>query len=225
MMFKPRGFTLIELMISLVILAMLLVVATTTYQLLTVRWSKNLIGFDKAFSRYQNLTLLSNVVEGIFPYVVLEPSGRSTFFFVGQEQSLLAISRKGLFDSQFPEIFKLTTVSTPSGKFKLIYQSVSTKNILLKETEQEIRFERQLTLLENIDSIKISYFGWDSLLDATASPPEIPSWFQQYSGVAKRLHPQRVKYEIIIDNMQYEYTFDYRRDSYDELSRYMADSF
>lgn len=217
------GFSLIELMISLTILAMLIGTATLSYQILMQRWQKGLQQFDRSYQQYHSNTLLQSVIRGIFPYVVVDTKGTPSFFFIGGEQSLLAVTRNGLFDDSSPEIFRLTLQSNGDGTFRLIYQSSPMDEVLLVGTDQEIEFVNTLVMHDGLSKLEFKYVGWHSLKDRASQPVPKKSTFQTYSGIDSQLMPQSI--EVMLFSKLGSLTFSgvYDTDSFKELSAYFSE--
>lgn len=222
MMKSKRGFTLIELLISFVILSMLLTVATTTYQLLVSRWEKNSTAFEEAYQVYRDQELLQNILANTYPYVVVDKNEPS-FFFVGSESSILAVTRKGVFDRDYPEIYKLSVITEPSGKQKLLYQAKSFNHLLLNSPNQEIVFDQQIELFAQADRIQFRYYGQESIFTATSENVVNATWYERYSGLSRMLFPIKIAYEIEAGEQQLKFQAAFHEDSFKELSRYVVD--
>jgi len=209
---KQNGFTLIELLISVSLLSTLLFTGTYAYQLFSERWEKGYSQFDNAVQSNKNINLLYNLLRGVHPYIVKPPNGDNTkaaFLFVGYQDSLLATSRNGLFDSTYPEIFKLQVIEDSSGLFQLIYQSVSSHKFVLLNTEQTIDFSHRNILLKDFNKIRFSYLGWESIIQKTLALESTeniqPVWRTEYSGVNSQMLP--VKMVVTIEKSGNEMSF------------------
>mgnify|MGYP005990255515 CR=1 FL=1 len=195
---KQQGFTLIELLISVTLLSLLMFTGNYVYMQLASRWNKELGSFEQNAAQTKAIYLLQNTLDGIEPYLIKNKKGRPEMFFVGGNNSLLAITKVGLIDTQNPEIFRLTAVQNPQGKYDLVYQAISGSELLLINTEQNIEFTQQKTLLTNLDEVNISYFGWQSLDQMASQVPGIePQWQASYSGIDQQLTPQRIQVTLI----------------------------
>jgi len=186
------GFTLIELMIAITILSLLLFTGSYSYSLMSERWNKELGQFSASAKNSKHLELLQRLLEGVQPYVVVDKNKKPSFFFIGDKTSLLGVSRTGLFETEYPVIFRLTTVDKGNGKVDLMYQSASTENILLLGTDQNIEFSKQLTLFNDIEGVEFSYFGWPHLYEKNSETKNMANhrWYQRYSGIDNQLMPE-----------------------------------
>jgi len=199
---KNSGFTLIELMIAISILTLLLFTGSYSYSLMSERWNKELGQFASSTDITKNLERLQRLLEGVQPYVVVDQKKSPSLFFIGDKTSLLAVSRAGLFSGEYPEIFRLTTLTKENGKVDLVYQSVSTEHVLLTGTNQEISFTKQLTLFSDLEQVSFSYYGWQHLYDKNALASERvtgnkkPKWFDKFSGIDNKIMPE--KYQLTL---------------------------
>lgn len=195
---KQQGFTLIELLISVTLLSLLMFTGNYVYMQLASRWNKELGSFEQNAAQTKAVYLLQNTLNGIEPYLIKNNKGRPEMFFVGGNNSLLAITKRGLIDTQNPEIFRLTAVQNPQGKYDLVYQAISGSELLLINTEQNIEFTQQKTLLTNLDEVNISYFGWQNLDEMSIGEPQFKAqWQNTYSGIDQQLTPQKIQITLI----------------------------
>jgi prepilin-type N-terminal cleavage/methylation domain-containing protein len=195
---KNQGFTLIELMIAISILSLLLFTGSYSYSLMSERWNKELGQFSSSAKNYKHLELIQRLLEGVQPYVVVDDDKKPSFFFIGDDNSLLAVSRLGLFSGDYPEIFRLSTIDAGEGKVDLIYQSASTEQTLLKGTDQNINFTHQLVLFSNLDSVQFGYYGWSHLYEKNAvdKKNKKAQWFARFSGIDNQIMPE--KYNVTL---------------------------
>lgn len=223
---RNSGFTLIELLIAVAILSALLFTGTYAYQLMAARWDKDLGHFNRTTAVTKNINLLHDLLRGVQPFIVVEnkPSTNTpAFFFIGFEDSLLSVSRSGLFSQNYPEIFRLTTVRKESGLYDLVYQSASTKQVLLLSPLQNIQFAQTITLFENVQEVNFSYFGWEDYMEyANSSETLTPaSWRNKYSGIDQQLLPLQMKVELKIDDKYTSFNVNFDRRTLRYLSPYI----
>lgn len=197
-----RGFTLIELMISITILSLLLFTGSYSYSLMSERWSQELGQFASSAHTAKNLENFQRLLEGVHSFVVVDDNKKPSFFFIGSPDSLLAVSRNGLFSHGFPEIFRLTTRKKANDLVDLVYQSTSTEQLLLTGTQQEINFTHELTLFMDLDQVQFQYFGWQSLpyKRNDADLAIVQQWYSDYSGIDKQLMPQQIEVVLTKEN-------------------------
>ncbi|BBN80377.1 hypothetical protein PA25_03620 [Pseudoalteromonas sp. A25] len=218
-----RGFSLVELLISLAILSMLITTATFSYQMLLERWSKGLNHFDSNYQSFHRNLLLQSVIKGIFPYVVVNRDGSPSFFFIGDQDSLLAVTENGVFDDSFPEVFRLILQKNGDETFRLIYQGRSMRDFLLLRADQEIEFDNTLVLFDDINAFDISYIGWQNLRERTTLPVPKASRYSIYSGINNQLMPMAVEVRLKSAIGEIFFSSQYNTESFKELSPYFSE--
>jgi len=196
-----KGFTLVELLISLSILSMLMFTGSYVYSTISNRWDKELGEFNSHFSEARGLILLDKLINGVMPFVIRShSSGLPTMFFVGKADSLLAVSHSGIINTDYPEIFRLTVIKNKIDKFDLVYQAISSRKILLLETEQSINFEKSIILMKNLDAASFEYYGWpdfNTKVNSNFDPIAMHlKWYSEYSGLENNLNPEVLKLKL-----------------------------
>ncbi|GHF80855.1 prepilin-type N-terminal cleavage/methylation domain-containing protein [Thalassotalea marina] len=209
---NQSGFTLVELMISLAILSLLLVTGSYSYSMMSERWNKELGHFEQTISMGKKFDILSHLLEGVYPHVVVDSNNEPSFFFIGGEDSLLAVSHYSLDNDGYPTVFRLTSIERSSGKFELVLQTVSTKNFLLVGTAQKIRFDRTIKLFEQLDKISLTYFGWTHLFDKNSTSVNALNrrWHSTYSGINSKLVPESLIVRLELMNKVWQYPVQFQ---------------
>ncbi len=205
-MHKQQGFTLIELLISVTLLSLIMFTGNYVYMQLASRWDKELGSFEQDIEQTKSIYILQNILEGIEPYLIKNNRGRPEMFFVGGEDSLLMMTKNGYTDTENPELVRLTAVQNQQGHFELVYQSISSADMLLINSEQNIEFSNKYTLLKDLDSVTFSYYGWGSLEQkALQEPGERPFWQSTYSGLDQQLTPLKIKLTLVKQQQPMEF--------------------
>lgn len=223
---KNYGFTLIELMIAISILSLLLFTGSYSYSIISERWNKELGNYSKSSNDIKNLERTQRLLEGIQPFVVVDSKSKPSFFFIGDKDSLLAVSRAGLFSNEFPEVFRFTSIKNKNNLFDLVYQSRSTEGFLLLGTEQSIEFTNQITLFENLDSIVFNYFGWSSITvkNFSSNEGQQPKWFDKFSGIDNQLMPDKIIISLVREESTLSFPIFLESDSEHWLSPYLSEN-
>lgn len=195
-----QGFTLIELLIVTTILSLLMFTGSYTYSLFTNKWQDELGQFNQVNQQATSFHRIQTILTNIIPYAILKDDNQPAFFFIGGEDSLLAITHDGLFSTDAAEIFRLSTTKDANGKSSLLYQakSLAMDNILTES--QSVEFDHQLVLATQFDGITFNYYGWSSYQDKKNYNLENlvgeHQWYKNFSGLDKQLIPEKV--EIIL---------------------------
>ena len=125
------------------------------------------------------------------PWVVVDAQDEPSFFFVGNETDLLAITDRGIFNRDYPEIFRLSIVRNYTGTLDIVYQARTTKDFVLTGTDQFIPFEHEITLFEGLTGAEFAYYGWDNL-SVKGEGVAPPRWFDRYSGIDSQVTPAMI---------------------------------
>jgi prepilin-type N-terminal cleavage/methylation domain-containing protein len=230
MIHNSRGFTLIELMIAVSLLSLLVLTGTLMYRQLAERWDTQLDGFEETQELSRNFAVISQLLRGVQPHVVRDQGQaveKPAFLFVGFEDSVLAISRNGLFNDDYPEIFRLSSRRNESGKFDLLYQSVSTQNLLVLTAQQAIDFEHEIVLVKDLDAVSFDYLGWAGYVERSniAETLLAPSWSSNFSGVDRQLMPIEMRLFISQGGRQMRFTAPLDHSSLRWLTPYLDNQY
>lgn len=190
------GFTLIELLIAISILSMLMLTASYSYSLIANRWDRALSSYDDIQIEAKNLNLLKDVLNGIQGYVVTDSNSQASLFFIGHDDSLLSITRSGLFSGEYGEIFRLSIEKKTDETYSLVYQATSTEKLLLTKTTQSIDFEHEVILLSNLTQVDFNYFGWQDSELKSGPQAQPGAWYNRFSGIDFKTLP--TKYELVL---------------------------
>ena len=134
----------------------------------------------------QTVTCDTSAVSGT-SWIVVDSQNAPSFFFIGDDDQLLAISDRGIFDRERPEIFRLSVVQNEAGLKDLVYQAASTRNTVLVGTDQYIEFEDEITLFRDLTKVSFGYYGWESLDAKSAGAGQ--RWYDTYSGIDRTMMP------------------------------------
>ncbi|MEZ7206917.1 type II secretion system protein J [Pseudoalteromonas sp. DY56-GL79] len=192
---KQKGFTLVELLISITLLSLVMATGTFAYFQFASRWDKELGDFQQQAQTAKVVAQLEQVLKGVIPYVVRDKTGEPTFFFVGSESRLLAVTSNGLINGG-PEIFRLV-IQQNKNDFQLVYQAIALEQTILTSMEQSLDFSNSKVLLSNLQRADLSYFGWrDLTLKSSRTPGTAPNWFENYRSQERGLTPEYIKLNI-----------------------------
>ena len=200
-----KGFTLVELMIASTILIMVMLVGTYAYSLFAKKWDEQLGNVNQAMWQIKELTLINSLLDGIVPLALFNQREGKGFYFIGEQQSLIAISLQGLVNQDQPVVFSLS-LQLQGNENVLIYREASTSTNLILNTQQQIRYQHQLVLLKGLKNINFDYFGWPSFavkarnsFEPSSRGPRA-SWYKKYNGQDAGLHPEKLTLSLGLVN-------------------------
>ena len=196
---RNQGFTLIEMLISMVLLTMVLLIASGAYSLFSERWHGRLGYFNQSATQAKQLILVQEVLKSIIPYVVTDEQGNANLYFEGNRNGFVAVARRSLFNPESSAVVRLKVRQNEDFSYALVYQEWAMTKQLLTKVRQQIDFSEDIVLFDNLKTIEFLYFGWPSTKskywqpDVSRELPEPKGWFSEYDSIQKKIHPEQVK--------------------------------
>ena len=200
-----RGFTLIELLISLTIMMMIFTLGFQGYRLYSQSWQKDLSKFNSSFQRYKTEDLFTSAIYGIIPYMV-QSVDKQAFYFLGREEGFTAVTVSPMFSPEASAVIRVFKEQLPDGKFQLVYEEASLRDLVLVSPEQELPFKHRRIVMTGLPSVEFAYFGLKNKqalfedADSSEGSQTIRQWFPVYDGLQTELHPSRLR--IKLDNLE-----------------------
>jgi hypothetical protein len=164
---KPKGFTLIELMLSTSLLMMVMFSGYYAYSLYSQKWQKRVDVFWQGTNQGVGLDALNKLFISTASYVIKNSEGKEGIYFSGDSTHLKFISNSPIFSSG-SALIELV-VQRIDNKDKLIYRE---NNLLkapiysLKDIESITEWQKEVVLFDNFNAISWSFYGWTSFVDA-----------------------------------------------------------
>jgi len=196
---RNQGFTLIEMLISMVLLSMVLLIATSAYSMFSEKWNGRLGYFNRSATDAKHLILVQEVLKSIKPYVVTDDKDEAKLYFEGNRNGFVAVSLRSLFQPNKPAVIRLQVIQNDDFSFALVYQeSVMTHQLLTKVT-QPLDFTAAIVLFDKLKDVDFTYFGWPTLKAKNWQPDvsfelrEPKVWFDEYNSIERRVFPEKVK--------------------------------
>lgn len=194
---RLRGFTLVELLVAVAILGLVVGVATYGFSLFSRHWEARLGDFDRAQARFQRLDLVAGALEDTLPWAVRDPAGNPGFYFLGRDEGLTLVSGSPVFTPGGIAVIRLFREPAEDGRFRLVYEEAPLEGVELRRSDQVLPFAHRMVVADGLPEVRFRYFGWESLqsrLSAAeeAGPGAGPAWWDEYDGLVRREHPQRI---------------------------------
>ncbi len=202
-MVKPKrlaGLTLIELLISITILALLIGLASYSFSLFSRATAFTRVSSQKSLQEFQRLDLALAAVENSLPWVVRDQSQRLGFYFLGRDEGLTLVSGSPIFSPDGPAVIRFFREPDGPMRWKLVYEEAPLKGILLRSADQVLPFQDRMVVLTNLRNLEFRYFGWRSDEERLKSgdgdlPPGFigePAWYDEFDGISRAIQPLRV---------------------------------
>lgn len=197
-----KGFTLIEVLVSLVLFSIMLTTAMYGYQLYNSLWQRQLSAIDTAQSEYKALELVQNSLLAAIPYQVQTAAKKPGFYFLGRAEGLTLVTANPVFQPQHPAVIRLFQEKSADGGFQLVYEEASLQGMRLTSEEQELPFAHRVIVLQGLKKLDFHYLGWQDIASRTASLSSEnllrQQLFSEYDGLVRGYQPTQI--QIQIDN-------------------------
>ena len=200
---KSKGFTLIEMLVSMTLLSLLLLLSTTAYSFFSQKWNGRLGHYNQTLSDAKNLVIMQNVVKSVVPYVVLDNETNPVLYFEGNRNGFVAVANSSIYQPHLPAVVRLQVTQNADFTYVLSYQEAVMDKRLLVELKQPLSFTQPLVLLENIQDIQFEYFAYPSRDDKywttenSTGERGTPVWFESLDSVTRGVHPEQIKISIL----------------------------
>jgi prepilin-type N-terminal cleavage/methylation domain-containing protein len=200
-----RGFTLVELMVSLALLSMIVLVGASAFGLFAQRWDGRLGTFDMAMRNAQNRMLVQDVLDSLVPYVAFDREGRPIIYFEGNRNGFVGVSSKSIFSYGDFAVVRFSVRQKADLQFDVLYEEWPMDRDILVTIEQPLVFSPPITLFSDVRDPVFRYFGWADVSDR--SEEELvrlpPRWTDQYDGVLALFSPLKADLSFVTDAGKY----------------------
>lgn len=195
-----KGFTLIELMIATSLLMMVMFSGYYAYSLYSQKWQKRVQVFWHNTEQAIALDSLHKVINSALPYIVNGKDDKAVIYFKGSNSHVSFISSSAIFSAE-PALVQLSLEALAgSNNYNLIYQEQNIKHNLVLDIEHQALWQHEIILLNNIADFNLSYFGWQSFIDATKQlnsdllvKEDTRSWYRNHQSSVSRLLPDKIQ--------------------------------
>lgn len=212
-----KGFTLVEMLVSMVLLSMVLLIASSAYSSFSSRWDGRLGHFNRTAMQAKQLILVQEALNSIVAYAVTNESAQAKLYFEGNRNGFVAVTLRSIFTPENAAVIRMQLLQNPDFSYRLIYQESSMLEQLLTKANQPLNFSKPIVLFDNLSKVDFQYFGWSSreskywTIDSATAQPEPPAWYNEYNSLVKNLQPEQVK--ITFSNEQGDFALQAKLNS------------
>lgn len=200
-----RGFSLVELLVSMTLLAAIVALSGFAFQQFSRYWDGRLGVFDESFSEMRNGWLLTQVISKVQPYAVLNQGGLPRFYFEGNRNGFVAVSSESLSIPDAAAVIRLSLLENKDRTFDLVYEESVMKNFPLTRLSQALAFSPPVTLFTDLRDPSFEYFG-PIALDAEAAGTDAAQpdrWSLSYNSAVTGRHAKIVRAKWLNDAGNY----------------------
>lgn len=213
-----KGFTLIEVLISISLLSMLMLTAAFAYSFINQNWQRGQALVNQARSNYINWTLLQRSVEHTYPiFVYPQPPAeiqqqplKPSFYFLGRAEGYTAITRNSMQQPGALAVYRLFFEKelTEGNSYQLVYEeALLTQNNLI-HAKQEHNFNFRTLVSVGLTNPKMQYLVKvaANLKDAgqridIETQTDVSKRFNEFDGLVEYNHP----YNIVITTNEFSW--------------------
>lgn len=202
-----KGFTLIEMLVSLVILSSVMVLSSEAYRFFVVQLNQRQDSFVTEFEQFKRLKWLQHQIAATEMYYVTAFDGTKKLFFSGNEQALMWVSATSVAK---PGMGAISGLVINDGQLQ--YCETSLENILLIKvnmSQQDLCKSFVLPIVP-ASELSLQYYGWSDLnaqlsQDALAGSANVASWQSKYNGHETGTLPSVIRMTLKRDSISQEY--------------------
>jgi prepilin-type N-terminal cleavage/methylation domain-containing protein len=222
-----KGFSLVELLVSMVLLSILVMLSTYSYLQFSRYWDGRLGNFDQAFSRLRNGWLLDDVLRNVHPYVVKNSETIPKFYFEGNLNGFVAVSVESLSEVDTVAVVRLSLIQNADLTFDLIYEEAPMKFATLGQLTEQPNFLPPVTLLSDLNNAQFNYYGAQKPKNDTEAidSTEVNEWTNAYNSAFTGYHPKKVSLRWVDDSGSVSWVVDLAQPANGQLTTMMPEGF
>ncbi|MDC0524475.1 type II secretion system GspH family protein, partial [Porticoccaceae bacterium] len=134
-----KGFTLIEMLVTMVLLSSIVLIGSNAYSLFSKRWDGQLGKFDQATQNVRDLMLVHEVLDTMTPYIVSGSDNKPGIFFEGNLNGFVGVSTKSVFDKQYQSVVRLSVAQRSDFTFDVVYEESPMIADVLRSTQEPLQ--------------------------------------------------------------------------------------
>lgn len=196
-----KGFTLVEMLVSMVLLTMVMLIASGAYSLFSDRWNGRLGHYNKSMATAKESILVQEALNSIIAYAVTDDKGDAKLYFEGNRNGFVAVTLRSIYNPKVAAVIRLKVSQNDDFTYKLIYEEFAMTEELLINAQQPIVFSSPIVLFDKLVNINFQYFGWPSLASynwssensSTITNPKPRKWFDNYNALDTYIQPEQIK--------------------------------
>jgi len=200
-----RGFSLVELLVAMTLLAAIVAISGFAFQQFSRYWDGRLGTFDESFSEMRNGWLLTQVISKVQPYTVLNQQGLPRFYFEGNRNGFVAVSSESLSVPDTAAVIRFSLLENNDRTFDLVYEEAVMKNFSLTRLTQALEFSSPVTLFTELRDPSFEYFGPIALETEVVGTdaPQPDRWRSEYNSAVTGRHAKIVRVSWLNDGGNY----------------------
>ncbi len=194
-----KGFSLLEMLVAMTVLSMVIGISTYAYSMFIRQWDGHLGRFDEAQAQYQRLEWLAAALEDTLPYLVRDDEGALGFYFLGRDEGLTLVTMSPIFGVGEPALIRVFREPDEGDAWRLVYEEAPFAGTVLAHADQRMEFRHRLVIARGLAVPVFRYFGWADLRSRVTVGESLSaerSWFDEYDGLARHYHPEKIELRL-----------------------------
>ena len=198
------GFTLIEVLISTVILSALIYLAAFSYSTFLDAWERRNVLGREALDAYRTHSLLRASLESIYDYYITDPADETQKvyypFFKGEKTGMEFVTLSSVFEKGRPALAALRLEKQNDGEgYKLLYEETPLTGSYIKHVDRLPQYLYSMTIYERVKGLTIRYYGeWGvEKANQQETAETVYRWQDAFFGKERRIIPEKI--ELVVD--------------------------
>jgi len=158
---NKTGFTLIEILLSMVILSSVIFVGSLSFSVYSEKWQSGIGDFDAVYEESRNILLMQKMFVGASNYIIKNEQNDVAYFFEGTAERLAFVSNNPIYNPTSPAVVTLHIETNREGLQDLVYSEYSFENQLLLNKNQSLQTNFSMVLFSR-ENMRFNYFGWET---------------------------------------------------------------
>lgn len=196
-MSRSDGFTLVETLVTMALLAFVILVGSSAFSFFAQRWDGELGNFNATLQRARDQILIQEVLESLVPYVVHDEKNKPVLYFEGNRNGFVSVSNRSIYGQGSHSVVRFSVVQNTDLSYNVLYEEWPMIDNVLRTMGQSIDFSEPLVMFESVHSPVFQYLGWSSLEDKNGrdgvSLPKPAEWLPAYNSLVLPLTPLKVR--------------------------------
>lgn len=197
---NSRGFTLLELLISVAILSLVIGLSTYSFSLFSQHWTSRERDQLQSQGEYQLVQLLDRAMTSCIPWIVRSGDEDLGFYFLGRDEGMTFVTSRPIVEADAPAVIRIFRESDGPGRYKLVYEEASLASITLGNANQRLPFAHRLVIARNLSKLSFRFYGWtssESRAEAMSMDSGVvPSWHAAFDGLVGASHPEKLAIDM-----------------------------
>jgi len=200
------GFSLVELLVSMVLLSTIVMLASYSYSQFAKYWDGRLGKFDSVFLELRDEWLLSDILSSIHPYVVKNNQNIPRFYFEGNVNGFVAVSNKSISQVSIGAVIRISLVLNDDLTYDMLYEEAPMAYSALTRLTESPQFSAPKLLFAGLVDPKFTYFGPQVRREEEILRPD--TWSSSYNSASTLFHPKKIRFSWIKDGRVESWSVD-----------------